>query len=88
MSEGASQLTIIVAAFLIAYPLARFVRIHPMVIGCAVPILAAIGVVFWLNSRPPESSTEGAAVPFMAIFVAMGSIPAAFLARQRADRWK
>ena len=88
MSEGAAQLTIIVCAFVITYPLARFIRIHPMVIGCAVPILAAIGVVFWLNSRPPQSSTEGAAVPFMAIFAAMGSIPAAYFAGRKAGRLK
>jgi hypothetical protein len=86
MSEQVAQLAIIVSAFVLTYPLARFIPIHPMVIGCAVPLIAAVGVVFWLNSRPPQSSTEGAAVPFMAIFAAMGSIPAAYFAGRKAGR--
>ena len=65
---------------MVTFLLVSISRWNPFAIGCALPVLAGVGVWVWLLSRPPQSSTEGAAVPFMVIFAAMGSVPAAMLA--------
>lgn len=80
MTEGASQLAIIFGAFIVTAALTVFTRLHPMAVGCLIPIAAALGVTVYLAVNPPTSSTASLAIPFMAIFAAMGSIPAAFLA--------
>ena len=88
MSEAESQLTIIAAAFVLTFALVVFTRWHPVAIGCALPLIAGAGVWIWLMFRVSQSSTASLGIPFMVIFAAMGSVPAAFLAGFLTGRLK
>jgi hypothetical protein len=80
LSETAAQVAIASVAFAVTFLLVTLTRLHPMAVGCLLPLAAAGAVWILLAIRPAESSTASLAIPFMAVFAAAGSVPAAFLA--------
>jgi hypothetical protein len=80
-------LLLAVGAFLVTLLAVEFTRVHPMLVGLALPIGAGIVLltIFRLTSNPPRNSTAGVAIVIVPIAVALGSIPAGTIASVR--RW-
>ena len=75
-----SILAVIFASFIVALCLTALTRVHPAAFGCLLPV-AGSGLVFArMLLWPSGSSTDGLAVPFMFVWVAVGSVAGAAIA--------
>jgi len=82
---------VIAGAFCVTLLLSWRTTIHPAAYGCAMPFVAAAIMIVLLMILPIGNSTAPVAVPFIAIFAALGSMPGAMIGgslRSRDTGWR